>query len=73
MSMLTDPDNNQSDVLSCLHCRLMVELVKEEGDKVEETTEQVLGKLCYAIHIDEEEEDDDPMLCYIDDDDDVAE
>ena len=26
-------------------CRLMVELVKEESNKVEETTEQVLGKL----------------------------
>lgn len=46
----------------------MVELVKEEGDKVEETTEQVLGMPCYAIHIDEDEEDDDPMLWYIDDD-----
>ena len=32
-------------IIAIPRCRLMVELVKEESNKVEETTEQVLGKL----------------------------
>jgi hypothetical protein len=37
----------------------MVELVKEESNKVEETTEQVLGKLWYLYDDDDDDSDDD--------------
>jgi hypothetical protein len=34
----------------------MVELVKEESNKVEETTEQVLGKLWYSYDDDDDDD-----------------